>query len=148
MAAILIDTNILVYLYDQRDPRRQELARRALEQVETLGVGRLSVQVLAEFFSVVTRKLSPPLTPAEALDQVTLLAQVWPVLDLTSLIVLEAGRAARDHGLPYYDAQLWATAHLNQVPLILSEDFQSGHTLEGVRFVNPLRPDFDLYAWT
>ena len=147
MAAILIDTNILVYLYDQRDPRRQELARRALEQVETLGIGRLSVQVLAEFSSVVTRKLSPPLTPAEALDQVTLLAQVWPVLDLTTLIVLEAGRAARDHGLAYYDAQLWATAHLNQVPLILSEDFQSGQTLEGVRFVNPLKPDFDLYAW-
>jgi predicted nucleic acid-binding protein len=104
----------------------------------------LSVQALSEFFSVTTRKLSPPLTAGEALEQVTLLAQVWPVLDLIPLVVLEAGRGARDHGLSYYDAQVWATAHLNQVPIILSDDFHNGRLLEGVRFVNPLMPDFDL----
>ncbi len=147
MAVALIDTNILVYLYDQRDPQRQDLARRVLSEVEALGIGRLSVQALSEFFSVVTRKLSPPLTAGEALEQVTLLVQVWPVLDLTPLVVLEAGRGARDHGLSYYDAQMWATARLNQVPVILSEDFQTGRLLEGVRFVNPLTPDFDLALW-
>lgn len=147
MAAILIDTNILVYLYDRRDARRQELARRLLNEVEIHGVGRLSVQALAEFFSVVTRKLVPPLTAAEALEQVTLMAQVWPILDLTPLIALEAGRGVRDHGLSYYDAQMWATARLNQIPLILSEDFQTGRLLEGVRFVNPFAPDFSLAKW-
>jgi predicted nucleic acid-binding protein len=147
MMPALIDTNLLVYLYDQRDPQRQDLARRVLSEVETLGIGRLSVQALAEFFSVVTRKLSPPLTAREALEQVTLLAQVWPVLDLTALIVLEAGRGTRDYGLAYYDAQMWATARLNQVPLILSENSQDGQVLEGIRFVNPFAPDFNLGAW-
>jgi len=31
---------------------------------------------------------------------------MWPVFDLTPLIVLEAARGARDHDLPYYDAQV------------------------------------------
>lgn len=34
-----------------------------------------------------------------------------------------------------------------QVPLILGEDFQHGQRLEGIGFVNPLTPDFDLAAW-
>src|SRR5439155_1039861 len=55
-----------------------------------------------------------------------------PVLSVTPLIVLEAARGARDHGLNYWDAQLWATARLNQIPLILTEDFAHGRVLEGV----------------
>jgi len=42
---------------------------------------------------------------------------------------------------------LWATARLNQVPVIFSEDFASNSVLEGVRFVNPFAPDFSLEDW-
>lgn len=63
------------------------------------------------------------------------------------MVVLEALRGVRDHGLSYYDAQVWATARLNQVPVIFSKDFDSGRVLEGVRFVNPFAPDFDLTTW-
>lgn len=143
----LIDTNLLIYLYDQRDPVRQERAQRLLFDLGAYGTGCLSVQALGEFFHVSTRRLSPPLTTAEAYEQVTLLAQVWRVFDLTPLIVLEAARGVRDHGLSYFDAQLWATARLNQVSLLLSEDFQDGCLLEGVRFLNPLVAGFDLAAW-
>jgi len=143
----LIDTNLLIYLYDQRDPVRQERAQHLLHDLGALGVGCLSVQALGEFFHVATRRLSPPLTAAEAYEQVTLLSQVWRMFDLTPLIVLEAARGVRDHKLSYFDAQLWATARLNQIPLLLSEDFQDGRLLEGVRFLNPLVSDFDLAVW-
>lgn len=101
MRPTLLDTNLLIYLFDQNWPEKQAQAQQVLDQMELTGAGRLSVQNLAEFFSVATRKLSPPLTPAEALTQVTLFARLWPVLDLTQLIVLEAGRGVRDHQLPY-----------------------------------------------
>lgn len=143
MRPTLLDTNLLIYLFDQNWPEKQAQAQQVLDQMELTGAGRLSVQNLAEFFSVATRKLSPPLTPAEALTQVTLFARLWPVLDLTQLIVLEAGRGVRDHQLSYYDAQLWATARLNQVPVIFSEDFAHEAVLEGVRFLNPFHPDFE-----
>jgi predicted nucleic acid-binding protein len=147
MPPILIDTNLLIYLYDQNQPQKQNQSERVLEQLELTRSGRLSVQALAEFFSVATRKLSPSLTSTEALDQVTLFTRLWPVFDLTPMILMEAGRGVRDHKLSYYDAQVWAAARLNQVPIVFSEDFRDGSILEGVRFVNPFSPKFLLEKW-
>ena len=147
MAPILIDTNLLIYLFDQNEPVRQSRATEVLDQLELMGLGRLSVQILAEFFSVSTRKLSPPLSSNEALVQVNLFTRVWPVFDLTLLIVLEAARGVRDYQMSYYDAQIWATARLNQISIIFSEDFNVGATLEGVQFINPFAPEFVLDDW-
>ena len=74
-------------------------------------------------------------------------ARLWPVIDLTYQIVLEAVRGVRDYTLSYYDAQIWAAARLNQIPVIFSEDFQDGQILEGVRFANPFAGTFDVEAW-
>ncbi|MBM4334164.1 MAG: PIN domain-containing protein [Deltaproteobacteria bacterium] len=147
MPPILIDTNLLVYLYDQNQPGKQAQSHRVLEQLELTHSGRLSVQALAEFFSVATRKLSPSLTAAEALEQMNLFTRLWPVFELTPMIVMEAGRGVRDHRISYYDAQVWAIARLNQVPVVFSEDFGDGSILEGVRFVNPFSPEFLLEKW-
>lgn len=147
---ILLDTNILVYAYDPGDLQRQTQATTILTEMRLRGSGVLSAQSLAEFFSVATRpkRGDPPrLTPSEALKQVQLLTTAFEVYDLTRFTILEAGRGVRDHKLSYYDAQIWATAHLNQIPVIFSEDFQNGQMLEGVRFINPLTADFDLNHW-
>jgi len=50
---------------------------------------------------------------------------------------MEAARGVKEHRFSYWDAQIWAAAKLNQVPVIFSEDFASGSTVEGVTFVNP-----------
>jgi predicted nucleic acid-binding protein len=147
MPPILIDTNLLVYLYDVGSPAKAGQARWVLDRLELTRSGRLSVQSLAEFLHVSTRKLEPPLSHAEALNQASLFTRMWPVFDLTPLIVLEAARGARDHGLAYYDAQIWAAARLNQVTVVFSEDFSDGQMLEGVRFVNPFASGFRLEDW-
>ncbi len=147
MNMLLIDTNVLLYAHDQNDATRQTRALDVLRRLEGTASGRLSVQSLAEFFSVSTRKLIPPLTAAEALQQAEFLTRAYPVLDLTQAIVLEAMRGVRDHQLASWDAQLWATAKLNQVPTIFSEDFGAGQSLEGVRFVNPFEPEFVIDDW-
>ncbi|MGD2048726.1 MAG: PIN domain-containing protein [Chloroflexota bacterium] len=147
MAPILIDTNLLIYLFDHNQPDRQSRAMDVLNQLELMGLGRLSVQNLAEFFIVSTRKLLPPLSPKEALEQVNLFTRIWPVFDLTPLIVLEAARGVRDYQMSYDDAQIWATAHLNQISVIFSEDLNVGASLEGVQFINPFSPEFVLDNW-
>jgi predicted nucleic acid-binding protein len=48
------------------------------------------------------------------------------------------------HGFSYWDAQLWACARLHHTRLVLSEDFTDGQVIEGVRFVDPFRPAFDV----
>ncbi len=147
MPPILIDTNLLVYLYDAQSPPKAARSQSVLEYLETTRTGRLSVQNLSEFFHVSTRKLDPPLSRTEALAQISLFTRLWPVFDLTPMIALEAARGARDHDLAYYDAQIWACARMNQVAIIFSEDFSDGQILEGVRFVNPFSSDFRIEAW-
>jgi len=147
MPPILIDTNLLVYLYDSGSPAKAAQARRVLDHLELTRSGRLSVQSLAEFIQVSTHKLDPPLSRAEALAQAGLFTRMWPIFDLTALIVLEAARGARDYDLAYYDAQIWAAARLNQVITVFSEDFNDGQVLEGVRFANPFAAGFRVEDW-
>src|SRR5574337_91943 len=147
MALALIDTNILVYAVDPKSPEKQKRAIELLERLETTGSGRLSVQCLADFFSATARKLQPPLTAGEAAEQLESLVRAFPVLYLTPMIVLEAARGVRDRSLSYYDAQIWATARLNQIPVVFSEDFDDGSVIEGVRFVDPLADGFRLDTW-
>lgn len=146
MPPILIDTSVLVYTFDQNEPARQEQAIYLLRRLEETATGRLSVQCLAEFCSVALRRLNPPMSPADTLIQVERFQRIFPAFNLTPMIILEAMRGVRDHQLSYYDAQIWATARLNQVPIIFSEDFHPG-TLDGVRIVNPFAGDFPLETW-
>jgi predicted nucleic acid-binding protein len=71
---------------------------------------------------------------------------VYPVYDLTPMVVLEAVTCARDYSL-ITDAQIWASARLNQTPVIFSEDFNHGSTLEACAS-SILAPGFDLKRWT
>lgn len=140
---VLVDTNVLVYAYDRGATAKQGRALDVLRRLVGSGKGRLSAQVLGEFFQVVTRKIPAPLSAAEAWAQVAALIRSWSVIPVTPLIALEAARGVRDHRLSYWDAQVWATARLNQISLILSEDFTDGHVLEGVRFLDPFALAFD-----
>jgi predicted nucleic acid-binding protein len=147
MTRILIDTNVLIYLFDQNEPEKMKRAQEVLDYLDASQLGCLSAQNLSEFINAATRKLLPPMSIAQAREQVSLFIRMWAVFDLTPMVVLEAARGVQEHQLSYYEAQIWAAARLNQVPLIFSEDFQDGAMLEGVRFANPFAPVFDLAAW-
>ena len=147
MARYLLDTNVLVYCFDRAEPEKQARALDVLALVGRPGPGgpsaALPAQALAEFARVATGRLKPPLPADEVYHQVELYERAFPVVALTPAVVLEAVRGLRDHSFPYYDAQIWAVAKLNQVPVVLSEDFASGSTVEGVTFVDPFASDFD-----
>lgn len=134
---LMVDTNILVYAYDNANPVKQEKALAILDELAITSRGVLSVQVLAEFIVTVTRKIALPLDFASVQRSIENYLRSWLVYDLTVFIVLEAVRGVQQHHFSYWDAQIWATAKLNQIPVILSEDFTSGRTVEGVTFVNP-----------
>lgn len=134
----LVDTNLLIYPLDARDPRKQQQAANVLLALAQEGRAALPVQALSEFASVALRRLEPPLSPQQVGLEIERLILAFPVLPLTAPVVLEALWGVTQHQLSYYDAQVWATARLYQVPLVLSEDFPTGAVLEGVRFLNPL----------
>ncbi len=147
MGNVLIDTNVLVYAYDQAYPAKQRRAIDLLSYIRTVRVGAISAQTLSEFFATVTRKLVPPLTMAEAEAQLWGFVSQWPVLPVTEKVVLEAVRGARLYQLHFWDAQIWAVARLHGLPTILSEDFNPGARIEDVRFINPFAVDFEPAMW-
>ena len=138
MASVLIDTNLLVYVYDQNAPVKQRRAIEVLERVRSDHTGVITAQVLSEFYAVATRKLSPPLTPAQAEAQLQIFSLQWPVFPVTEAVVLLAARGAQKHQIHFWDAQIWAAARLHGITLVYSENFNSGAVIKGVRLVNPL----------
>jgi predicted nucleic acid-binding protein len=137
-----------VYAYDAAEADKSQRARAVLDALEGRQAGFLSTQVLAEFFTSVTRRIPEPLSVAEAARSVTRYVGAWVVADVTPLVLLEAIRAVQTYPFSYWDAQIWATAKLNQAPVVLTEDFQDGRVIEGIQFRNPFASTFDLATFS
>ncbi len=142
-AASLIDTNVLVYSNDPRDRGKMDVATRVLRGLLDAERAILSVQCLTEYFATVTR-LPEAITRSDALAQVERLAVSCPVLDLTPTVVLEACGGSTRHRMSIWDALIWAAAKMNGVPYLVTEDGTHGRVIEGVTYVNPFDPSFDL----
>ena len=79
---IFVDTNILLYARDASETEKQKIAAEKLDRLWDQQNGRLSTQVLNEYFVKVTRKLKPGLSPEEAWDDVEAL-NAWDPLPST-----------------------------------------------------------------
>ena len=136
-----VDSNILIYAYDTSNPDKQTAALGILDQLATSGTGVVSTQVLAEFFVTVAENQGFPgaLSVDQAINRVQNYIQAWEVVEVTGMIVLEAIRGVRDYQFSFWDAQIWATAKLNQISVVYSENFNVDAVIEGVRFVNPIQ---------
>ncbi len=141
---ILVDTNILLYAYDLGESVKQPKAAAVLDYLAARNLGVLTAQILAEFFVNGIRKLEKPLTADEAYDRVQNYLLSWDVMEVTGATVLEAARGVRTYKMNYWDAQIWASARLYQIPIILTKDFNVGAVIEGVRFVDPFKEGFYL----
>jgi predicted nucleic acid-binding protein len=144
---VMVDTNVLLYAYDRGEPSKQPQALALLDRLAVNDLGVLTSQVLAEFFVNATRRLRPPLTTEEAYGCIQNYLLSWEILDISGLIVLEAVRGVRTYQMSYWDAQIWASAKMNQIPVVFSGDFGSRVIIEGVRFVNPFESNFKIEAW-
>mgnify|MGYP003500718815 CR=1 FL=1 len=61
-ARVFVDTNVVVYLFDDDAPAKQAIARTLFADPALALV--LSTQVLAEFYVVATRKLAEKRNPS------------------------------------------------------------------------------------
>lgn len=71
------------------------------------------------------------------------MSEAFFVVELTAPIVLEGCRGTIEHRMAFWDALVWATAKLNQVPYVLTEDAEHGSSVEGVTYLNPFDARFD-----
>ncbi len=138
--ASLVDTNVLVYRFDSRDPDKQGVATQLLREGVQHGALQLAHQTMVEFVAVVTRPLAdgrPLLSLGEATREAEELLLQFDVLYPTEQVIRLALRGAATYQLSWFDAHLWAYAEHYGLCELLSEDFQHDRTYGTVRVVDP-----------
>ena len=133
-----VDTNVLIYLFDDDSPGKQARAQALFDEERDRIV--LSTQVLGEFYVNVTRKLEEPLTPDAAAQALENFSQ-FEVQSVTAELVLLAVRRSRSTLLSYWDSLIVETARHAGANILFTEDLQHGQEIDGLRIVNPFRAD-------
>jgi predicted nucleic acid-binding protein len=137
---IALDTNILLYVLDVGDARRQARAAEIVLRAAPAG-GILAQQVLGEFVHASRRIRDIPRTSLAGI-----VAGMRASFDVVaaSPTDFDAGLGAHfEHGIPFWDALIWATVRSAGCRWLLTEDYQDGRSLGGVTFVNPFTPAND-----
>lgn len=141
-APVFVDTNVLVYAVDQSAGDKHHASRRWMEALWQRRTGRLSVQVLQEYYSAVTRKLRPGLSLADAQREVRSFL-VWEPEEITPSILERAWYVESRYQLSWWDALIVASAQQAGCRTLLTEDLQPGQNFDGVVVCSPFLKDPD-----
>jgi predicted nucleic acid-binding protein len=135
-AIVFVDTNVLLYALDRTDLKKQERARAWRTELWERRCGRVSVQVLQEFYANVLRKW--PSASELARSEIRNLLVWRPVAVNTDL--LEHGWKIQDrYQLSFWDALIVAAAKLTASRFLLTEDLQAGQDLDGITVIDPFQ---------
>lgn len=134
LARTFLDSNVLVYAEDSADPVKQQTAIDLIVEHGRQRSGVVSLQVLGEYFSAVTRKLK--IDPGVARSQVEFYSR-FHVVEPTAADVFAAIDLHRLRGFSYWDSLIVHCARQAGCAVLLSEDMQHGQVVDGLKIVNP-----------
>lgn len=133
-APVFVDSNVLIYAVDSAHPAKQEAAQRWRAFLWKSGRGRVSFQVIHEFYVNALR--IRPGAIAKARDEIRDLMDWKPVA--MGAAVLQLGWKIQDrYRLSFWDALVVAAAKYAACRYLLTEDLQAKRDLDGVLVVNP-----------
>ena len=131
--SVFLDTNVLLYFFDDRHPVKRTAARDWVARLWEQKSARLSWQVLNEFYANAHPKIGLPV--AEARSAVLLFAQLEAV-DTSAYLMQRAWHWMDNAGLNWWGALILASAEQLDCRWLLSEDFQPGRKYGHVTVVN------------
>lgn len=139
MSAIaFVDTNILIYAHDVDAGAKQERAAAKLRELWDSGTGRLSVQVLQEFYVNATQKVASRIARSTAREVIKTYG-VWIHRATTAETVARAAEISDLAQISFWDALIVAAAEEVAADELLSEDLNDGQAIAGIKVVNPLK---------
>lgn len=134
---VFVDTNILVYAHDADAGVKRDRAIEKLRQLWETDTGRVSVQVLQEFYVNVTRKLTTTVARSTAREVVGAYG-AWVREPTTAETILRATDIVELAQISFWDALIVAAAEQVGATQLLSEDLNAGQMIAGIKVVNPL----------
>jgi predicted nucleic acid-binding protein len=135
---VFVDTNVLVYSRDASESEKQVQAMAWMAHLWKTETGRLSFQVLQEFYVTVTEKLKPGLDSGEARRDVRSLMAWHPIL-LDGRTLEGAWLIQDQYKFSWWDALILSAAQLAECRYLLSEDLKENQQLGLLKIVNPFR---------
>ena len=136
MTAVFVDTNVLLYGEDGADSTKQAQALAWLRELWQRRCGRLSTQVLGEFYVNATRKLKPAMPGGDARAEVRRY-QRWHPWQIDQATVEGAWAVESRFKLGYRDALIVSAAQQQGCELLLSEDLLHEQRFDSVQVINP-----------
>jgi len=133
---IFVDTNVLVYCRDSTEREKQPVAMEWMKHLWNTRSGRLSNQVLQEYYVTVTEKLRPGLDKESARSELRTLF-LWRPIFVEGHILEEAWNVQDRYKLSWWDALIVSTAQASDCGYLLSEDFQEGMKFGTLTVINP-----------
>ena len=136
-AAGFLDSNILLYTVDPRDPAKQATATALVRDLSEGEGAMVSTQVLIEVFSNLHRKLH--VSRERAALFCYSLAE-WAVVASDLPLVMKAMARSAHSRLSIWDCMIVEAALAGGAQVLYSEDFSHGQMFGRLRVVNPFEP--------
>ena len=136
-----VDTNILLYADDTRDAVKQAQCRAWLLALWQRRSGRLSTQVLSEYYVNATRTLNMPQGDARARVR---RFQVWQPWQIDHQTVETAWGFEARFDLNYWDALVIAAASQAGCTHVLSENMGHEQDYGAVKVIDPFKATINL----
>jgi len=135
---VFVDTNVLLYAVDDREIGKRDRAREWLAACWQYRCGRLSMQVLNEFYVNARKKFPGAVSAGDARADIRRY-QLWRPWVIDHPTVETAWAVETRYGLNYWDALMVAAAQQQGCTMLLTEDLQHDQRIDGVRIVDPFR---------
>jgi predicted nucleic acid-binding protein len=135
---VFVDTNVLVYSRDASEPPKQAQAMDWLRYLWNTHAGRLSYQVLQEFYITVTEKLDPGLDRESARRDIRSLLP-WRPIAVDNRVLDGAWHIQDRFGMSWWDALIVSAAQLSDCRYLLTEDLQAGQVFADLQIINPFQ---------
>ena len=134
---VFVDTSVLIQSEDGALPERREQVMRWLRVLWQLRLGRVSSQVLNEFYRTITARIEPPMPSGDARAEVRRY-QRWAPWAIDHATVESAWSLESRFNLPYADALIVAAAKVQGCELLLSLTLPHHQLFDSVAVLNPL----------
>ena len=134
---VFVDTSVLLFSEDGARPAEREQVLSWLRELWATRRGRVSVQVLNDFYLLATRQVSPPMPQGDVRAEVRRY-QRWQPWQTDQATVESAWSLESRFGLPFADALVVASAKAQGCTRLLSLALPHDTVFDSVQILNPI----------
>jgi len=138
VSPVFVDTSVLILSEDGAHEAKREQVMAWLKLLWQQRLGRVSTQVLNDFYRLVTTRIEPPMPNGDARAEVRRY-QRWHPWAVDHATVESAWSIESRFGLAYLDALVVAAAKAQGCEWLLSLELAHEAQFDSVRVINPLQ---------